>query len=191
MTNNVMNRRFTLRESILMGVLVAVLLVGLFFMLVYYPVKNQRADIQAQLEDIEFKQEVADIRYNMYKQWQAELETIYSLPEDERTVMPKHTAAHEQEILAIVGAILEGTNEYTTNWSITHSDSIYRRTLSFSFSVASFDTAYSVLEELTSIRSQNQKVRSQISNINVSPSSGSVEDDSLRVNGTLTFFEVE
>ncbi len=192
MTRNVMNRRFTLRESILLALLVVIFLIGLFFMLVYYPVRNQRAEIQAQLEDVQDKQLVADILYNRYEEDKEELEEIYALPEDERTVMPKHTDAHEQELLNIVGAIIEVTESHRTNWTISKSDdSVYRRVLSFSFSVNDFDMGYDILKELTSIKFQNQKCRNQVSNLSVSPSSGDVKDGSLTISGTITFFEVE
>ena len=53
---NFMTRRFTLREKILMLVLIVILLLGLYFFLVFYPVRNQLEDIDAQMQDVADKQ---------------------------------------------------------------------------------------------------------------------------------------
>ncbi len=85
----VINHRFTLREKILLIVLVAILFLGVYFLLVYYPINRERAELQQRQEDLAFKKVVADANKTIYDDMQDELKAIYALPVDERTEIPK------------------------------------------------------------------------------------------------------
>ena len=61
MTKNYLNRRFTLRETILLLVLVVILFVGLYMGLVYYPLQDHTHDLQEKLdEEIKKNDELLD-----------------------------------------------------------------------------------------------------------------------------------
>ena len=51
--NNIMRHKFTLREIILMIILAVVLFIGLYFLLVFYPVNNRIDEINRDLQRVE------------------------------------------------------------------------------------------------------------------------------------------
>lgn len=193
--NNAMNRKFTLRESVLLGVLVVVLFVGLYFMLVFYPIRARIAEIDAEREEIALQDSVADIRLQVYNQMQAAIAEINKVPEAERTHMNKSTDSETQQIVAMLETIFAGTKPTITYQPLTQSDEgIVQRVINFSFLVetgpeAHPETAYergkAILDALT-----NTGRRSLLSNLSVSPTNGNVATDDLRVTGTITFYEL-
>lgn len=180
--SNFMTRRFTLRERILMIVLIVILLVGLYFFLVYYPVKNSLSEIQTEQEEIEMRLQIAETRKGIYDDMQKELNDIFSLPQDEITYMPKYD--NERELMTKFDVIFEGV-EPRLNINKTTNNGIVSRAISFSFEAPDFESAKRILGELTSTG-----FRCLMSSIVLSPINGDLENNSLSVSGTITFYEI-
>lgn len=189
--NNVMRRRFTLREIILMVVLVAVLIVGLFFLLVYYPIRSRMNDIRIETEQVQYDTDIAEGRRQFYEFMQGEIAKIEQIPEDERTRMYAHSDEEDQWILDRLENIFAGTKP-EIRYSASEQGGIYRLVINFTFSLSTaapdntaYDQGKRILYDLT-----HTGRRSQLSNLIVSPGQGNVATDDLTVSGVITFYEL-
>lgn len=181
--SNFMTRRFTLREKILLGLLIVILLVGLYFFLVHYPIQNRMNEIAQEREEVQARLDIAEIRKGIYDRMQAELKSIFELPPDEITYMPKHDNLNV--LIERFDAIFKGIEVRFNYGTPQTSNGIVSRAIGFSFSVADFDTAKKVLKELT-----GTGYRCLMSNITLSPGSGDIQSSELSISGTITFYEL-
>lgn len=192
---NVMKRKFTLREIILLLILVALLFVGLYFFLVYYPMQNKINEVKEEQEQVLIDTELADAKLEVYNSMKEAIAEIEKIPEDQRTRMYKHTDEERRRIKDNLDRIFKNN---TVNYSfyfgtVTQEGNVVQRPIRFSFDVPvseGSDSAYNkcktILYELTHMEHR----RVQISNISLSPANGSVETDELSVSGTITFYEL-
>lgn len=180
---NVMTRRFTLREKVLLGLLIVILLIGLYFFLVHYPIENRLEEIASERDEVEMQIEIAEAREKIYNDMQEELQDIFTQPADEITYMPKYD--NIQVLMSKFNEIFLDLEPRMTFSSVIIENGIVTRPISFSFQAPSYEKAKEVLIELT-----GTGFRCLLSNITVSPSSGSIFSDSLTVSGTITFYEL-
>ena len=205
---NIMQRKFTLRERILIIILVGVLLVGLYFFLVFYPVQNRLKDLEQENEALTLKEDVAKIREARYDSMKAELEEIAKMDPNEVTEIPKFNNLNR--IILIIDSILEqiGGSVNPDTISGESSGNIYVRTVPLNFTVSGFEseeipTNYaktkSVIYALTHIeykeldKETQQEVvhryRSQMSNLTISGSGNVTTGESLTISCNLIFYE--
>lgn len=182
--NNVMNRRFSNRERVLMLLLVMILLVGLYFFLVHYPIANRMEEIEEERQEIEAEQAVADARLQTYNDMKAELEEIFALPEDQITKMPDYD--NRETLLNYFNIIFAGTDQDLSFDNVQFNENVAERTMRFSFTAEDYDKAVEVLTSLT-----RAGFRCLLDSLSISPSSGDLTEGSLRVSGTITFYEFQ
>ena len=186
MANKYLSRKFTLRELILLAVLLVILLIGLYFWLVFYPIQDRQTQLEEDRAELALQIQVAEQREANYDRMSKELEDILKLPENERTFMPKYQ--NDEALYAQFDVIFAGiTNRTITNTGNTllEDDGIYSRTFTFNFRCDSFDQAKEILIALT-----HTPYRSLMNGLTISPSNGSVADDSVTVNTTVIFYEL-
>lgn len=181
---NFMTRRFTLREKILLGVFLVILLVGLYFFLVHYPVQNRLEEIEQEREEVQMRTDVAEVRKRLYDEMQAELDEIFSLPEDELTYMPKYD--NLQELMIRFNTIFAGAEPRLNFGAISRNDGIVARPISFSFEAENYQSAKQILTDLT-----GTGYRCLMSNLTLSPREGDIQSSALIVSGTITFYELD
>lgn len=180
-----LNRSFSRREKVLMLVLALVLVAGLYFLLVHYPVSQRMDEIELENEEILFEKDVADSRLAVYNDMKAELDEIFAMPEDEITVMPEFD--NIQTLMNIFNDIFQGTGQTLNFDNVTYNGNIASRTMRFSFSAADYAQAKSILERLT-----GTGFRCLMDSVSFAPTEdGSVESGALRVSGTITFYELD
>lgn len=188
----VIQRKFTLREIILMLVLVILLFIGLYFWLIYYPIRDQKAKLNEQLDNIALYTTVADTRLLIYNNMQKAIDEIEDIPVEERTRMHKHSEKETEEIIADLKRIFGDTQPQIRYGAFVQDENIIERPISFSITISTAedpDTAYNkcktILYDLT-----HTGRRALLSDLSVSPKDGSVETDELQVSGTITFYEL-
>lgn len=182
---NFMTRRFTLREKILLLIFILILLVGLYFFFVFYPVHNSLTEIDTEKQALEDRIMIQEARKGIYDDMKEELEEIFALPEDQITYMPD--SDNRQDLMIKFHAIFEGIEETINYGSANLSNGIYSRTFSFSFNISSFEEAKRVVTELT-----RTGYRCLLNNISVSPSNSSdIEEGSLHISTSITFYWIE
>lgn len=182
--NNVMNHKFSNREKVLLLVMVLILLVGLYFYLVHYPITNRTAEIAEEQDELLVQQTVADSRLKKYNDMKTELEEIFSMPEDEITRMPDFD--NRETLLNYFNVIFAGTDQVLTFDEVRFDGNIAKRAMRFSFTASSYDKAIEVLTKLT-----ESGYRCLLDSLSVSPSDGNVRTGVLRISGTITFYEVK
>ncbi len=183
MRQNVMTHRLSNREKVLLLVLVLVLLVGLYFYVVHYPITNRLDEIELERDDLLVSQAVADTRLQTYNDMKAELEEIFAMPEDEITVMPAYS--NRETLLLYFDKIFAGTSQVLNFDDERETDGIVERTVRFSFNADSYAKARQVLTDLT----VGSGYRCLLDSLTVSPVEGNIEAGALRISGTITFYE--
>ncbi len=181
---NLMTRRFTLREKILMLVLIVILLLGLYFFLVFYPVRNQLADIDAEMQEVEDKQVIADVIEKRYADMNAELEEIFSMPKDEITYMPEYD--NMQDLLVCFNKIFASNTKWDYDYSESRDGGIVTRAIRLNFEASDFENAKAILGQLT-----DTGYRCLLKNLSLSPAGEDVENGALRLSLTIDFYEIE
>lgn len=186
---NIMTRRFTLREKILLLVLILVLLVGLYFFLVHYPVQNQLTEIENERAEWQMRYDALEVKAGIYRDMKEELDEILKLPEDELTVMPKYN--NIEPLMKELNRIFLGTEPSLNYGSMSTNNRIVSRPIRFSFKTPDFDKAKEVLRELT-----HTGWRCLLTDLTLTPDSSSggqtdVAKRPLTVSGTITFYEFQ
>lgn len=162
-----MNRRFTLREKILMIVLVVVLFLGIYFLLVYYPIQNERNELEEQRQQLANDRIYWDARKQIYDNMQEGLKDIYATPVDERTEIPKFDGKSSDfesmedflsiyftEIFARLGNGYnpDSVDGWNNSVDVPDTNGIKSKTLSIRFNVKGvgdeFTTSYAITKEL-------------------------------------------
>lgn len=175
---NFMTHKFTTREKVLLIVLVVILLIGLYFLLVFYPVKRDRERIAAEKEEIESRIEVQQIVTRLYDDMQEQLKTM-----DKSTYMPEYD--NIEQLTFKLNTIFADVKE-RLNYSESEQDGIVSRVIAFSFEATGYDQAKTILTSLTTT-----EYRSLLNSLNITPKSGNVETDVLTISGTITFYELK
>ena len=194
--NKGINRKFTLREIILMLVLVVVLFIGLYFLLVYRPVNDRINELNDQIQKTRDDELSADIRLITYNRMKDAAEEIKKLPEDERTYMHKHTDEETAAIITDLGDILKDTSPRLSYGSFTESNGVVRWPITFDFTLSidlGPDTAYNLVWDILYEMTHRELRRCQLGNITLTPgdNSGDLENAaSIHVSGSITFFEL-
>lgn len=195
-----MTRSFTRREKILLLVLVVVMLVGLYVLVVHYPVKAELARLETEKEDAELQLQFAQAKSLKYAQMKQELDEIFVMPQDQITVMPLYDNA---ESLMVQLNHIFGELEYDLNFSeVSFQDKIATRGVQFTFDAPSYEVARSIIQQLA--HTGNRSLMNTLSiapytgdggwsNINLRDTRQTTNSDILTgpqtVSGTITFYE--
>lgn len=193
--NNVMNHKFTLREIILMIVLAVALFVGLYFLLVFYPVNNRIDELDAQIAKVQREDAEAADDLTVYNSMKKAVDDIKQIPENERSYMHESTLQEGMDINNDFGRIL-GDMQTSGSISITElGGGVIQRRIHFTFSVstateptAAYDKVMTLLTELMSCGNR----RCQLGNITLTPNGGDLESATeISVSADITFYELK
>lgn len=194
MANKYLKRKFTMREIILMIVLLGVLFLGMYFWLVYYPVRDRLAEVEAEQEELQLQIDVASARETIYDHMTKELETIMQLPEEKRTKMPAYN--NIKELVACFGDIFTGMEPSIRYSTPTLEDGVYSRSISFSFKIAGVDRENFASDYLKAkdvlYKLSHTEYRSLMTDVTISPDpqTGDIENNSLSISCTVIFYEL-
>lgn len=195
--SNFMTRRFSFREKIFLIILVIVLLVGLYFLLVHYPIVNRQREIDEELEETLFQQIVADTLKSEYDMMQDEKDYIEELEAngEDPTYMPKYNNFADlslmiEKIFADAQTKFEDESEidhYLDPSPVSIDDETGRatRTLRITFDSKSYDEAKYIIDRLA-----HTEWRSLMTDVTVNAKGGdNVQNGTVSVSITVVFYE--
>lgn len=191
MAKNYLDRRFTLREIVLLVILLLVVIVGLYFGLVYYPIQARTDELNTEREELQLRHDVAEARKAQYDQMKAALEEI-NAGEGQLTAMPLYDNNAQQEVLAdCFTTIFAGLDVNITYSTPTLSDGIYSRTIQFSFTVSEPGVEASIYERTRSVLENllHTGFRCLMTTLNLNPIGEDLLNGSISVSTTLVFYE--
>lgn len=174
---------FTKREKIVLAVVAVVLLIGLYFWQIHYPVKTRLEEIEAEKLTVEDETSLATMMATQYQMMKEELDEIFALPEDQISVMPEFD--NKENLTFIFDSVFADTAPDLRFDAVRIEGNIAMRSISFSFSADSWAAAKEILTLLTTTG-----YRCQLQNLSLSPEGGSVADSPLRVSGNIVFYEL-
>lgn len=176
-------RSFTKREKIVLLLLSLVLVAGFYFLAIHYPVKTRLAEIEVEKVEVEDQTTVAMAMAQRYRSMKNELDEIFALPEDEITVMPLYD--NRQTLTLYFYEVFKDTAPNLSFGNVKTEGNIAQRTISFNFTAESYESAKSILQQLT-----GTGFRCQLQNVTLSPAEGDVESDEIKVSGSIIFYEL-
>lgn len=192
--NNIMRHRFTLREIILMIILAVVFFIGLYFLLVFYPVNNRIDELNKELQSVELADAEASADLAVYNRMKAAVEEIKKIPEDERTYMHFHTEEETAAINKDLSEIFAGT-KLSTRRSVSNSgNNIIARRIDFTFTVSASEdpeVAYGKTKTMLYELTHRDNRRCLLGDLRLSPVGGDLENASeISVSGYIIFYEL-
>ena len=176
-------RSFTKREKIVLLVLVLFLVAGFYFLVIHYPVTNRLEEIESEELMVQDQTDFAIAKGQVYVRMKNELNDIMALPLEKITVMPSYD--NFQALSFYLRGIFDGIAPDLRFGDPKIEGRIATRSISFSFNADSYEIAKETLRQLT-----GTGFRCLMQNVTISPEDGDLENNSLRVSGTIIFYEL-
>ena len=176
------NRNFTRREKAMIVVLLVVLLGGLYFLVVHFPIVNRMEEIGNEVEEVEKKTADAEVKLAEYSEMKRELDEILSQPEEDITVMPPYN--NIETLMKKLDVIFAGTNPNFSFGQASITDEIAARTINFNCTARDYKEARSLLKAVT-----GTGYRCLLNSFTLTPVEGGLYEGELKVSGAITFYE--
>lgn len=181
------NRNFTVRELTLSFVLIAIVFLGLYFGLVYYPLSARSAEVNAQLEEASVQLNVEKVKKAEYDMMREEIERIKA--DGDTTVMPPYNNNAQQEALqAKFSTILAGmAGNVGYGGEPRLEDGVRIRNVSISFTATSYEQAKKTLHSLLTTG-----FRCSLTTLSLSCPDGEITSaNSVTVRCNIAFYELD
>ena len=180
--SDIMGRRLTGREKALILVVLIVLVAGLYFLVVHYPIVERTAEIQRETEVVEQEYQAAQLKAAEYASMKQELDEILSQPADKITVMPLYN--NIETLMRRLDVIFAGTNPQFNFSQARITDGTAARTISFTCTAASYQAARNLLKAVT-----GTGYRCLLDSFTLTPKEGDLYAGEVNVSGAITFYE--
>lgn len=174
--------KLSVREIVLL-VLLAVLLIGLWYYMGFYtPLQQELISLDAQSASLDNQILSATSKLQSMAAMQQELDEILARPENEITEIAPYD--NKEVVLNELNGILYGT-DYSLTFSDPQiqSDGTVRRVVTMTFQCDHYTMAKNIITALV-----HNQWRCLVGNLSIS-SSDNVMTDQVRVSATITFFE--
>lgn len=175
-----MKRRLTIRESVLLGILIMILLVSGYVTLFRMPMMAELERLKDEAELYRVQLTAATQRLEEKERMERELEELFARPEP-----PLGMPAYDnlQQVMYELNAILASTEEYSLTFgSVNEEESIVQRRISLSFTSGDYQLAKSVLQQL-----HDSAYRCMLDDLRLSLDNG--RESGVTVSGSILFFE--
>ena len=179
----ILDRTLSNREKGMLLALVLVLIVGLYFFCVHFPVVNGMEQVRRDTETVDTQLSAAQARAAEYASMQTELAEIFSKPTGEISVLPMYS--NIEPLMRRLDVIFAGTNPDFSFGQAGISDNIAARNISFSCTAADYAAARSLLRDVSSTG-----WRSLLNSVSFSAASGDLYSGPVSVSGVITFYEL-
>lgn len=162
--SNFLSHRLSLREKIFILILVVVLLVGLYFLLVHYPIVDRQEQIAKELEAVRQEQLDANLDKNEYDMMKEEQDHIKYLEShgQQPTVMPEYNVENSGKLYTMINRIFDdaklkyGNDAYSDRTfdqqapkMLNNDSNIVMRVVTFtSFTCKNYDVAKFIIDNL-------------------------------------------
>lgn len=179
---DVMKRSFTRRERALILVLLVMLLVGVYFLAVHFPIVNRMEEIDREQENLQTELEAAQLKAVDYASMKQELDQILSQSEEDITVMPAYN--NIETLMRRLDVIFAGTSADFTFNQARITDNVAARTINFSCTAEDYQSARQLLREVT-----GTGWRSLLDSFTLTPEGETLYAGQIRLSGAITFYE--
>ena len=198
MANKYLKRRFTMRETILLGVLLAVLLIGQYVGLVVYPIQNRNEQLAQDLDRANLQHQIALNLKAEYDRMKEELDRIDANKDD--TMMLNYDNDRQLNELTkefdkiLEDVIIVSPQRFSSSVG-AEQDGVLIRTVTINFAVdetckGDFPTVYDKALDIL-IKLNTTKYRSSMRSLTLTPSTdGLQKSTSISVAVTIEFFEL-
>lgn len=177
-----MRRSLTRREKFMIVILLVALIIGLYFLVVHYPIVNRLEEIDRDTEDLEKRITAAEVKAADYSLMKAELNEILSMPEDEISVMPPYN--NIETLMRRLDVIFDGTQPDFTFGQASIRDNVATRVINFTCIAKDYQDARRLLRDVT-----GTGWRCLLNSFTITPVEGDLFQGELRVSGVVTFYE--
>ena len=150
----------------------------------YTPLQNELASINGQANQIDSEINTAMAKVASMDAMQAELDEIFSRPEDEITEIAPYD--NKEVVLTQLYGILGQAEDYSLSFTdpSVEAGGTVRRNISMSFSCADYASAKAIIRDLT-----DSRWRCLVSNLSIVASEGDLMNNPVTISATITFFE--
>lgn len=143
-----MKIELTLREKVLMGILVVLLVFCAYYFLFLLPVNEQINNYTNSNYEVEDQIILADAKVSLMKQMEKELEAIYAGEKGEVKELPAYDNGNN--VMNSLSTILKDADNYSISFSnVTAEESIVRRNIVLEYSCGSYEAAKSILTQIS------------------------------------------
>ncbi len=188
-----MSRALSRREKALMGILAVLLIALAYYLMVYQPVEEELASIEARKLDIQSSIDVETTKSLLLARMNNELEELRKDGETEFAPMAAYDNA--QNVMNELASILSTATDYDLSFSPVVTDgSLVRRSIGMSFGCAGYANARAVLEQFYNCRYRCRIGDFAITAVLPKNADAGLEPDlardQVRVSMTVTFYEL-
>lgn len=177
-----MNRKLTIREWILLGLLAVIALVSGYVMLFCMPMTARRDTALSETELCRVEIEAAQLKVEEKRRMERELEALFADGAE-----PVAIADYDnlQPVMFELHTILSGAEDYSLSFgTVDTSQSIVRRSISLSFTSRSYESAREILEQLC-----GSAYRCLLDSVSISV--GQSTEGNVSVDGAVLYFEYQ
>ena len=180
-----MKSKSTLKEKLLIGFLVVLILGVSYYLLFYKPYQADLTNLAMKSSDLDNQQTVALANVESMKTMQEELDAILAQPADKITEIAKFDNA--KTVMTELETILSNSLEYRVNFTnpVKESNGLVRRSVKVSFSAQNYEAAKAMLKSLTGCH-----WRCLLESVNVDCGTGEGENEVV-VQANIIFYESE
>ena len=122
-----MKRSLSQREKVLILALVLLLVVGVYFFAVYFPIRDRMAAIEQQNVELDTQIAAAQAKAQEYRDMQAELEEIFALPPEKISMMPPYN--NIEPLMRMLDNLFAGTEPHFNFGQASINGNIASRTI--------------------------------------------------------------
>ena len=173
----------TVREYILVAVLLILLLGVGYYMLYYTPLQNELQSIEIETSQVRSEIDIASAKCESMSRMQSELDEIFSNGKDKVTEIAPYDNA--KVVMSELNGILSQSLNYKLSFAdpVIEADGTVRRTVGMNFSCNGYDSAKRIINNLC-----NSRWRCLMKNISVNGDEDIVGNQ-VTCNATIVFFE--
>lgn len=177
----VMSRDFTLKEKVLLIIMAVILLGAVYYLVVDQPVRNAIANAKNEQENLNMELMLQQQKAMSLANMQNELDVIENIDVYGEMGSYNNSKAELDEL----NQLLKAAQSYNISFSnVSREGDLIRRTFSLTFTAADYEKAEDLITKLC-----ENKWRCLISNISFVSSEKNLQQGSVNVGLTATFYE--
>ena len=173
-----MKKQLTVREKVLMCILVVLLVICGYYYAFYTPVLQKIADYKNEMIFLEEQNVLLDAQVEKMNQMKSELDAIAAGEMGDVKELPAFD--NSQNVMSSLSFILKNAQQYSVSFaSVEEEESTVRRHINLSYDCGSYEASKSILQQI-----YDSEYRSLIKDVHIS-----MGEDSCHVTVELTYFE--
>lgn len=179
-----MSRKLSPREWMLLGVLFILVVVAGYIVLFYTPTTNARDAALAETETTRDQMAAAQIRLAEKQRMERELDELFSQNQNPLALADYNNL---QPVIVELDTILGSTQDYKLSFAtVDDTQSVIRREISVNFTCSSYAMAKAALQRL-----HDSSYRCMLNDVNISNERNGGSNSSVKVNGSIVYFECQ